>query len=109
MEKKAPSYIPDGYVVESEVDAGALYRITYVNTKTGEKIFYRQQVADGNASVIDTENIDYRYVTIGSQTGIVYQNKDTNIVVFADEKHSYSFLGIIAQNELLKIAESVVS
>ena len=109
MEKKAPTYIPDGYVVEREVDAGALYRITYVNTETGEKVFYRQQVADGNASVIDTENIDYRYVTIGSQIGIVYQNKDTNIVVFADEKYSYSFLGIIAQNELLKIAESVVS
>ena len=43
MEKRTPTYIPEGYVVESEIDAGALYRITYVNTETGARIFYRQQ------------------------------------------------------------------
>ena len=109
MEKRTPTYIPEGYVVESEIDAGALYRITYVNTETGARIFYRQQWNDGNIFEIDTEDVEYRYVLVDSHKGIVYQNKDTITVAFADEKYSYSFLGVIVQDELLKIAESTIA
>jgi len=109
MEKKAPTYIPEGYVVKSEVEMGGSFRIVYESKETGERIFYRQQAIEGNTSVIDTEGIDYRNVTIGNLTGILYRNKETNIVIFADENCSYSFLGVIAQDELIIMAESTIA
>lgn len=108
MEKKAPSYIPEGYVVESEVDAGVSYRITYVSTEMDERIFYRQQPNLRHSVLVDTENIDYRDITVGHLVGIVYQNKGTNTIVFADEEYTYSVFGTIEQEELLKIAESIL-
>ena len=107
MEKRAPSYIPDGYVVESEIDAGALYRITYVNTKTGEKIFYRQQQNDENNMIIDTENSAYQDIVVAGFDGLTYKSAGEEYIVFADNQYAYFISGIITQEELLKIAESI--
>jgi len=109
MEKKAPSYIPEGYVVESEVDAGALYKVTYVNSEAGDRIYYRQQWNDGHAVFADTENIDYQEISVAHLVGIIYQNKETTTIACANEQYSYSVFGTVAQDELLKIAESIFS
>ena len=108
MEKKAPTYIPDGYVVESEVDAGALYKVTYVHSESGERIYYRQRRKSPASSMINTEGIVYEEVLIGKWDGIMYQNKNTTTVVFADEEDVFSVFGNITIDELLKISESIL-
>ena len=109
MEKKAPTYIPDGYEVESEIDAGALYRITYVNAETEEKIFYRQQVAEGNITVIDTEKYICEPIDVGHCAGITYKSADRIYILFTMDTCTFSVAGNTSQNELLKIAESILN
>ena len=106
MEKKAPSYIPDGYVVESEIDASIVYRITYINTETGDRIYYRQQWSDGNTSVIDTESVETQNISIGTLSGLTYYNKGMIFVVFSNDEYLFSISGTTETAELLKIAES---
>ena len=108
MEKKAPSYIPDGYVVESEEEIGTIYRTIYVNTKTGEQIFIRQQLIDTYSSIVDTENVDYQDIMVAHTNGIVYQNKGTTTIVFIDGNCSFFVYGNATQTELLKVAESII-
>ena len=109
MEKRTPTYIPKGYVVESEVDAGALYRITYVNTETEEKIFYRQQKIDVNTTIIDTEEYAYEPVAVGSLEGVTYKSLDRTYILFAFDTCTFSIAGNISQDELLKMAESILN
>lgn len=106
MEKKAPTYIPEGYVVESEIDAGIVYRITYINTETGDRIYYRQQWSDGNTSVIDTESVETQNISIGTLSGLTYYNKGMIFVVFSNDEYLFSISGTTETAELLKIAES---
>ena len=107
MEKRAPSYIPDGYVVESEIDAGVVYRVTYMNAETGDRIYYRQQIVDGNTTVIDTENHAYQTIIVNDTNGFAYKSASEEHVVFIDDQCAYFVSGIIAQDELLQIAESI--
>ncbi|MBQ4333396.1 MAG: DUF4367 domain-containing protein [Clostridia bacterium] len=107
MEKRTPTYIPEGYVVESEVDAGALYKVTYVHSESGERIYYRQQLSDRYSALVDTETTDYQEITVAHLSGIVYQNKETTTIAFIDDQCSYSVFGTVAKDELLKIAESI--
>lgn len=107
MEKKAPTYIPDGYVVESEVDAGVIYRITYVNTETGDRIFYRQQWIEGNSSIIDTENSAYQIIAVNGIDGFTYKRGNEEHIIFANDDYAFFVSGTIVQEELLKLAESI--
>ena len=107
MEKRAPSYIPDGYVVESEVETGALYKVTYVHSESGERIYYRQHLSDRYSALVDTEAIDYQEITVAHLFGIVYQNKETTTIAFVDDLSSYSVFGTVSQDELIKMAESI--
>ena len=107
MEKKTPTYIPDGYVVESEVETGVVYRVTYVNTETGDRIFYRQQWIEGNSSIIDTENSAYQIIAVNGINGFTYRSAGQEYVVFSDNEYAFFVSGTIAQEELLKMAESI--
>ena len=108
MEKKAPTYIPDGYVVESEVEMGIVYRVTYVNSKTGEKLLYRQQKIDVNTTIIDTEKYAYEPVNVRNLEGVTYKSVDRTHILFAFDTCTFSVAGNISQDELLKMAESIL-
>ena len=108
MEKKAPTYIPEGYEVESETEIGIVYRITYTNGKEEEKIYYRQEINNGNVIEIDTEEIKYFAVTVGQMEAIAYENKGMKTIMFTDGQYSYYTSGALSQDELIKIAESII-
>ena len=108
MEKKVPSYIPEVYSVESEVEMGALYKITYLNSVTNERIYYRQQLNDGKATEMDTEGNGYLTITVGQLEGVIYENKGTKTVAFTYGQCFFSIYGAISQEELIKIAESII-
>ncbi len=107
MEKKVPSYIPEGYVVESEVYTEIVYRVTYINTETRDRIYYRQEINNGKTFEMDTEGSGYHIVTLGQSEGVINENKGKITLLFTDRQYSYSLYGTVSQEELIKIAESI--
>lgn len=106
FEPRMPSYIPDGYVVETEEYYGLAYEITYVNSD-GNRIQYDQMPKDNMKMTLDTENVEYRNITIGSYQGVVYTNKGRTVAIFVDEEYVYRFSGILDEDEMVKIFKSI--
>lgn len=98
--KTAPTYIPEGYIIESEVDIDGLYQITY-NNQQNILIEYSQMFGDGTIYNVDTEDIEYEKIIINSLNGIKYIKNGTNRVVFADETYMYTVYGKVSFDELI--------
>lgn len=106
MAKRAPTYVPEGYTVEQEMDLGTYYKITYVN-ENGEKLRFAQGWKRAGEMIADTENIQYTEIVVGDYQGVTYSNKEINTVVFSDEEYTYTLSGPLGTDELVKIAESI--
>lgn len=106
MEKRAPMYIPEGYVLERDMDLGIMYRVFYKN-ENGEIINYSQQIKESIEVQVDTENVQHTSIMVGNQQGVTYNNKGFNYIVFLDDKYTYVTSSSIALAELIKIAESI--
>lgn len=106
MELYAPTYVPEGYEVESEINTNGLYRIVYMNN-TKQKINYIQRWESSAKITLDTEGAEYKEITINGHSGIIYTNKSTMYVIFWDEKYWYSISGLISTEELVQMANSV--
>lgn len=104
--KLAPQYVPDGYTKETEMQAGAMYRIIYHN-QDNNSIDYIQKISFGTIYNLDTEDIEYNKIIINSLEGITYTKNGVNKVVFADETYMYTVYGNVPFDELIKIAESI--
>ncbi len=108
IEKRTPTYIPAGYVVEEEADLGAYYMITYAN-KAGEKLRFAQQFKKHIEIQVDTEDIQYTAIMIGNQQGVSYKNKGINTITFSDSQYTYTISANISIDELQKMAKSLIS
>ena len=104
--KTAPTYIPGGYIIESEVNEGGYYKIVYKN-KENVAIRHKQQFSSGTIYNVDTEEIKYDKIIINSFEGIKYIRNGINTVVFADETYMYTIYGQVSFDELIKMAESI--
>lgn len=104
--KTAPQYIPEGYTLESEMEAGGVYRIIYRNIDN-VSINYIQKINFGTIYNVDTEDIEYERINIKSFEGIKYNKNGINTVVFADGTYMYDLSGQISFDELIKMAESI--
>jgi len=107
LEKRTPTYIPEGYTVEAEVSTTTVYKIVYSNTN-GSKVRYSQYSKPNMQVQADTEEMQYTGITIGGQQGITYNNKGTTTITFSDNRHTYVLSGNIANAELIKMAESLI-
>ena len=107
FEPRKPSYIPNGYVVESEEAANAVCRISYVN-RNGVRVTYRQRLKDNNSMIADTEGTHTSEISIGTYYGVSYINKGILFIVFADEEYVYTISGDLEKEELIKISESIL-
>lgn len=104
--KTAPTYIPEGYIIELEVDAGGLYKIKYT-TQENDIINYNQKFGYGTINNVNTEDIEYENIYINSLEGVKYIKNGINTVVFADETYMYTIYGQVPFEELIKMAESI--
>lgn len=104
--KTAPQYIPESYDIETEMDLGVLYQITY-NNQDGNSIDYIQKINFGTIYNVDREDIEYERINIKSFDGIKYVKNGINTVVFADGTYMYTVYGKISFDELIKMAESI--
>ena len=104
--KTAPQYIPEGYDLKSELEAGVIYKINYMN-QDNNSIDYIQKINFGTIANINTEDIEYEKIIINSFEGLKYVKNTINTVVFADETYMYSVYGQVSFDELIKMAESI--
>lgn len=106
MAKRAPTYVPEGYTVEQEMDLGTYYKITYVN-ENGEKLRFAQRWKRTGEVIADTEDVQYTEIIIDDYRGVTYSNKEITTIVFSDEEYTYTLSGPLGTDELVKIAESI--
>lgn len=104
--KIAPTYVPEGYIIESEVDIDGLYQIKYKN-QDSNSIEYIQKFTYGTIHNVNTEDIEYQNIYINALGGIKYIKNGINTVIFADENYMYTVSGGISFDELIQIAESI--
>lgn len=104
--KTAPQYVPESYVVESELDSGMIYKITY-NNQEDIPINYNQKISFRTVFNINTEDVEYEKITINYLDGIKYVKNGINTIVFADETYMYTVYGQVSMEELIKMAESI--
>ena len=106
MKLHAPTYVPEGYEIESEVELDGVYRIVYVNSER-ERIKYVQCYESDFSMNIDTEEVDYSEILISGKHGITYTNKEVSYVIFWNDSWRYTLSGTTSVEELIKIVESV--
>lgn len=106
MEKRTPTYLPEGYAEADETELGSLYRVVYKNHNDGY-IMFTQRWKDGFELTLDTESAQYTNITVDGYAGIAYENKGDVYVAFADDTYAYTFSGATDIDELIKIAESL--
>lgn len=104
--KTAPQYIPEGYVVESEIEADGFYRVIYSGSEN-TSIDYAQKINYGTIYNVDTEDVEYEKININSFDGIKYVKNGINTVVFVDKTYMYTIYGQVSFDELIKMAESI--
>lgn len=105
---RIPTFVPEGYVVESKVETDTVHKIVYSNNN-GSRIRYSQQFKESVALQADTEGVQYTNVVVGDYQAITYSNKGFLYIVFSDDKYTYTFSGNIYMDELQKMAESLIS
>ena len=107
MEKRAPTHIPEGYVLESEETFSSMYRLTYKLSSTDHLIRYNQRWKERIEFLTDTENTQYTEITVGNYLGITYENKGFVYVVFSDEQYTYTLSAPLSVEELIEMAVSI--
>ena len=107
MEKRLPTYIPDGFTLKDETDLVLLYKTTYTNPQTEDIIRYSQKILRSGELLADTEYTQYTTILIGDRYGITYENKGVVYIVISDEHYTYTFSGTISLDDLILMAESI--
>ena len=106
FEPRKPSYVPDGYVVEKEMESPTKCMVTFKNAE-GDRIHYKQHWRESGELRADTENVHHTEVTIRDCKGIAYNNKGVVTILFSDDRYTYVCSSFGSLEELIRIAESV--
>ncbi len=107
FEAVEPSYIPEGFVLDSKMEDLVRFQTTYVDNEHTKIIAYIQTMIDDTILQADTENTTYDKIIINGYEGITYSKNGTNTVVFNTEKYVFTIYSQIDTQEIIKIAESI--
>lgn len=107
MKTIAPAYIPEGYVVESEMETDISYRIIYSNTETGLRLSYTQRWNGKGFLGVNTENIEHHAINVNGLEGIAYIQNDTTSIMFTDGEYTFTVTSTLTEEDLLQIATSI--
>ena len=106
FEAVEPSYIPEGFVLESKIDDLLWFQTTYISSNN--KIVTYTQMSSNDAIVqADTEDTTYDKLQINGFEAISYSKNGTNTVVFNSDKYVFTVTDSVDMDEIIKIAESI--
>lgn len=100
-----PTYMLDGYYVEETVKIGGNTHIIFVNEED-DNIFFHQKELD-TISYIDTEGALITHPEVKGEEAIMAEEDGRIILVWHNNRYSFSVIGEISVEEALKIANSI--
>lgn len=107
FEAVEPSYIPEGFVLDSKIDDFLWFQAIYINSENSSVITYTQTMVDDTVMQADTEDTTYNKIQINGYEAISYTRNGNNTVVFNSDKYVFSVTGSIDMDEIIKMAESI--
>lgn len=105
----APTYIPDGYTVQSISNA---HNIKFIEYKNVEKNSDNQpivfiQMPTQTKGVVDTEDAKVTYIQINSYEGVLIEKDNLVSIIWHNDEYLFDLSGYESKSEMIKIAESV--
>lgn len=108
FEATEPTYIPEEYVVSQRFsDDITVYRVRYYSAQSGSYIYYMQNWNSAGSLGINTENIEHHTIDINGLEGIVYTQNNATTVMFAYSNYTFTIVGILPEEELVRIVASI--
>lgn len=101
-----PHYIPQGFSIESSVNAAARTSIVYKN-QTGDHIVFLFYQSDETLLTLYT-NENKIPVTVNGYEGYLIPQRNGSTIIWGVEDSIFHIYGNVPQEEIQKIAESVV-
>ncbi len=101
-----PSYIPQGFELNNNMDTDDSRFLSWVNDETGQSIMYSQ--TKGESSImLDTEDAQVEQLIInGHPVEVIVKGKLTTVQFFSDV-YCYALITDLAYDECMCIAESI--
>jgi len=97
-------YIPKNYIMVKSITDDSDVFLKFENGK--EYFTVTVESIDGISS-IDTENAEIERLTINNNDAVYTYNQNINTLVWGDSCYSYTIIGNINRNEIVKIAENI--
>lgn len=82
FEAVEPSYIPEGFVLDSKIEDSVGFQAFYINKNNSLSILYMQMVNNKSVFQVDTQNTNYEKILVNNYEAIYYSNKGENNIVF---------------------------
>ncbi len=101
-------YIPEGFEFDSATDLSGIIENFYLN-ENGDYIMVGIYKSKDLSALLNTENFEYEEMTINGQNAHLMYNEaeSTGTVVYGDASFAVGITGIVAKEELIKIAENI--
>lgn len=100
-------YIPRGFYIAEEDTNDYMYSAIYIGPNN-EEIFYEQRIISDGEILLDTENIDFETMKIGSQEIVLFTNKGVNQIYWSDNSHIYTIISSINMEEIVEMTKSIL-
>lgn len=102
----SPSYIPKGYSILEQTSNEYKHSIIY-SDRSGAEIYYLQKLSSQSEFIFDTEDVEPKEINIGACDGYVIINKGVTQLYWYDNFNTYTLIGSLDENEIIKMAESI--
>lgn len=100
-----PSYIPDGYTLESTEIVGSFYMVTYENE--GGDLIILQGLTSGSSVGIDSEDAYHEQLFVNDELAYYYFKNDYSTLLFGYKENKFLLGGLISMDEIIRMAESM--
>lgn len=100
-----PEYLPDGFIQTSKIVSDVIVRYEYSDEKNN-KLFFEQMILSSKVA-IDTEHRNSKKIDIAGNTGIYFNDKEYNNLLWNDGTYAFNLISTIDKEEMIKVAESI--
>lgn len=103
-------YVPEGYILSESVEDPGFRQYVYM-TDTGEYLVIEICTSNGSSIGLDHVNSDLEKLSLnGKDMYLSYNDTDQyGSIVFGNKMYTMSISGLIAKDELIKIAENITA
>ncbi|HML37535.1 MAG TPA: DUF4367 domain-containing protein [Bacillota bacterium] len=101
----APTYVPEGYYVDSAENHDSMKSIIYAN-KDGDFIDYGQYSENSSVNY-DTEDASMEDIAVNGEAGTLIVKGDRYSIIWQHDRSIFVIMTHISEEETLKIAESI--